>query len=36
MGLWLLLAVAVFCVSFDWQTRVAGHEFVKAQLLRQR
>jgi hypothetical protein len=35
MGLWILLAVAVFSVSFDWQTRVAGHEFVQAQLLRQ-
>ena len=36
MGLWMLLAIAVFSVSFDWQTRVAGHEFVQAQLLRQR
>ena len=36
MGLWVLLAITVFSVSFDWQTRVAGHEFVQAQLLRQR
>ena len=36
MGLWMLLAVTVFSASFDWQTRVAGHEFVQAQLLRQR
>jgi len=36
MGLWIVLAIAVFSVSFDWQTRVAGHEFVKAQVLRQR
>jgi hypothetical protein len=36
MGLWIVLAIAVFSVSFDWQTRVAGHEFVRAQLLRQR
>ena len=36
MGLWIFLAIAVFSVSFDWQTRVAGHRFVQAQLLRQR
>ena len=36
IGLWILLAIAVFSVSFDWQTRVAGHQFVQAQLLRQR
>jgi hypothetical protein len=36
IGLWMLLAIAVFSVSFDWQTRVAGHQFVQAQLLRQR
>jgi hypothetical protein len=36
MGLWIVLAIAVFSVSFDWQTRVAGHDFVRAQLLRQR
>ena len=35
LGLWMLLALAVFSVSFDWQTRVAGHQFVQAQLLRQ-
>jgi hypothetical protein len=35
MGLWIVLAVAVFSVTFDWQTRVAGHQFVQAQLLRQ-
>ena len=35
MGLWMVFAIAVFSVSFDWQTRVAGHEFVQAQLLRQ-
>ena len=34
MGLWLVLAIVVFSVSFDWQTRVAGHEFVQAQRLR--
>ena len=34
IGLWILLASAVFSVSFDWQTRVAGHEFVQAQVLR--
>jgi hypothetical protein len=35
MGLWIVFALAVFSVSFDWQTRVAGHQFVQAQLLRQ-
>ena len=34
IGLWIVLAVAVFSVMFDWQTRVAGHEFVRSQLLR--
>ena len=36
MGLWIVLAIAVFSVTFDWQTRVAGHAFVQAQVLRQR
>ena len=35
IGLWIVLAFAVFSVMFDWRTRVAGHEFVQAQLLRQ-
>ena len=35
MALWILLAVTVFSVTFDWQTRVASHEFVQAQVLRQ-
>jgi hypothetical protein len=35
IGLWILLAVAVFSVMFDWQTRVAGHQFVRAQIQRQ-
>jgi hypothetical protein len=35
-GLWLLLAVVVFNVRFDWQSRLAGHAFVHAQLMRQR
>jgi hypothetical protein len=35
LGLWIVFAIAVFSVSFDWQTRVAGHEFVQAQLFRQ-
>jgi hypothetical protein len=34
IGLWLLLAVAVFSVMFDWQTRVAAHQFVQAQVAR--
>jgi hypothetical protein len=36
MALWLLLALVVFSVRFDWQTRMAGHEFVRLQILRQR
>ena len=31
LALWAVLALAVFNVIFDWQTRVAGHEFVNAQ-----
>jgi hypothetical protein len=34
MGLWLLLAVVVFNVRFDWQARMAGHAFVRAQVVR--
>ncbi len=36
ISLWLLLAVIVFNVRFDWQSRLAGHAFVQAQLMRQR
>lgn len=34
-GLWLLLAIVIFNVRFDWQSRMAGHAFVHAQLTRQ-
>ena len=34
IGLWILLAVAVFSVMFDWQTRVAAHRFVLSQVQR--
>ena len=34
MGLWLLLAIVVFNVRFDWLTRMAGHAFVRSQLVR--
>ena len=34
IGLWLLLAVVVFNVRFDWQTRAANHAFVRSQLAR--
>jgi hypothetical protein len=34
MGLWAVLAFAVFSVTFDWQTRTAGLEFAGAQLRR--
>ena len=36
MALWFLLAIVVFNVRFDWQTRMAGHEFVRLQILQQR
>ena len=36
LGLWLLLAVVVFNVRFDWQTRAANQAFVRAQLARQK
>ena len=35
LGLWLLFAIVVFNVRFDWQSRMAGHAFVRSQLLRQ-
>ena len=35
LGLWLLLAVVVFNVRFDWQTRQANHAFVRSQLERR-
>jgi hypothetical protein len=35
MGLWLLLAIVVFNVRFDWQTRMAAHAFVRSQVVRQ-
>ena len=35
IGLWLLLAIVVFNVRFDWQARAANHAFVRSQLARQ-
>ena len=34
LGLWLLLAIVVFNVRFDWLSRVAGHAFVRSQIVR--
>ena len=34
MGLWILLAIVVFNVRFDWQARMAGHAFVRSQIVR--
>jgi hypothetical protein len=34
LGLWLLLAIVVFSVRFDWQTRMANHAFVRSQIVR--
>ncbi len=36
IALWFLLAIVVFNVRFDWQTRVANHRFVGSQILRHR
>ena len=33
--LWILLALVVFSVKFDWETRLAAHAFVRSQLARQ-
>lgn len=35
ISLWLLFAIVVFNVRFDWQSRSAGHAFVSSQLMRQ-
>ena len=35
VGLWILLAIVVFSVTFDWETRAAGHAFVRSQLARR-
>ncbi len=34
MALWILLAIVVFNVRFDWQVRMAGHAFVRSQIAR--
>jgi hypothetical protein len=34
IALWILLAVVVFNVTFDWQTRAAGHAFIRSQVER--
>jgi len=35
MALWLLLAIVVFNVRFDWNTRMAGHAFVTSQIVKR-
>jgi hypothetical protein len=35
MGLWLLFAIVVFSVRFDWLTHAAGLTFVQQQVARQ-
>ena len=35
LALWAILALAVFSVTFDWHARVAGYEFVRAQVQRR-
>ena len=34
LGLWILLAIVVFNVTFDWQVRTANHAFVRSQIVR--
>lgn len=34
MALWFLLGIVVFNVRFDWQVRMAGHAFVRQQVVR--
>ncbi len=34
MGLWLLLAIVVFNVKFDWDVRAANNAFVRSQIVR--
>jgi predicted short-subunit dehydrogenase-like oxidoreductase (DUF2520 family) len=34
-ALWLLFAMVVFNVTFDWETRAAGYAFVSSQVARQ-
>ena len=34
MALWLLLAIVVFSVTFDWETRAASRVFIGAQVVR--
>lgn len=34
VGLWILLAIVVFNVRFDWQARAANREFVRTQLIK--
>ena len=36
LALWILLAVVIFNVRFDWQSRLAGREFVRSQIALQR
>jgi hypothetical protein len=33
--LWIVFALAVFSVTFDWQTRLAGFDFIIAQAARR-
>ena len=35
IALWFVFALVVFNVTFDWESRFAGHAFVASQLARQ-
>ena len=35
LALWAVLAIAVFSITFDWETRQAGVDFIRAQVARR-
>lgn len=34
LALWLVLAIVIFSVRFDWQVRAANYAFVRSQVVR--
>ena len=35
LGLWAVFAIAVFSITFDWNTRQAGIDFIRSQAARR-
>jgi hypothetical protein len=35
LALWAVFALAVFSITFDWQTRQAGVDFIRSQVARR-